>query len=110
MILDPRLGTRGLSFEAATSELRKLALEITKENFQSYYDKMSDVVLRYRETGARGKPLHEFVFALWKELDDNDVKDEVLGETMNRMVGYCGPSYGTIFWDYDQLTNKWKDE
>ncbi len=89
-----------MNFEEIKSKFKTFTSEIKEENFLIFYDKFHKEISEYKKSGGLGKPLRNFLYNLWKENEGDIYKDEVLGEILNRMEGYCSPQFKLVFKDF----------
>ncbi len=82
-------------------KFEELTSEITKDNFPLYYDKFTSEVILYRSSGGLGKPLYKILIEIHKVYEEDDCKDEILMEIMNRITGYCSPHLRISFSDLE---------
>lgn len=91
-----------MKLEELKSKLEKLTLEITEENFTLYYSKFTKELINYRDSGGLGKPLYEALREIHKIYEEDDYKDEVLVDIMNRMTGYTSSHLRIPFSDLEK--------
>ena len=98
-----------MSFETLKIQLRELCSEIKRENFYSYYEKFAHLIREYRANGGKGKVVHDYLVELAKEYSEEVFIEEVLVDTLNRLVAFCRPSRYLLFEDFDLEKNSWRD-
>lgn len=91
-----------MKIDTAKHQLRELTLEINHKNFSKYYDKFAEVILNYRDAGGKGKEVYDYLIELGHEFEEDPAKEEVLIDTLNRLICFCPPSRHLLFPDFDQ--------
>jgi len=98
-----------MTFESLQTQLQELCSEIKRENFNSYYEKFAHLIREYRANGGKGKILHDYLVELAKEYSEEVFIEEILLDTLNRLVAFCPPSRYLLFEDFDLEKNSWRD-
>jgi hypothetical protein len=81
---------------------RKILLAISKtENYNVIVSFITVDLKKYRTIHSEGKAIHEFLLLLEThyELREDENRQEVAIELMNRMVGYCAKTDAIMFDD-----------
>ena len=81
------------------NKLESLTTEITVDNFSSYYDQFEEVLISYKLSKGKGMFAYELLWKLWIQYNDDDYINEILGDMMSRMHGYCSPGRDIDFED-----------
>lgn len=63
---------------------------VTAENLQEGYQRMAEIVLRYKGLLIT-KDIYAVFSLICDETDLNDLQDELIIDTSNRLYGHCPP-------------------
>ena len=92
-----------MNLEQTKAKLKKLISEVNSDNSGEYYDKIGEVVKKYRDSGGFGKPIQDFLSELNKEFGDVDRwKEEHIIDIGNRIVGFAPPFRRIDFPDFEK--------
>lgn len=87
--------------EKLIAHFKETILTVTADNQFVVFDSLESEIRLYHEKGGIGKGLYEFLWAEYPKFDDNEEKQNIVGDIMNKISGHCPNNQMITFNDID---------